>query len=322
MILPVPYAETINLHDLSNYKEIFVDCAKHFHSATLQSMMYNSRSENSSNTLKVYQCGSYNVSIVLTLKDFDYLDPNYFKLNDNVSTVLSTHYNKDFGFIVCKLRTGNSEKYHPIAYSHKIYKTNMMFVPTRHHHSKNEESVSKYDHNIYSINTKSLCGSEKWDHKFRLQTTLIPDFVFPEILCFNKLVIKKKDINKDLTFCLDSYVESFGQHHGVGGCIFKTNHPCLTFKNRGSVYTHVLFRGLPFFNDTAYNAGNQSGSLDNLDGLSFDGNETVFIVMGNKIKVIDDVGTKFENTMYFKFNPRLEVSKPGIYLTNKNQVFI
>ena len=85
--------------------------------------------------------------------------------------------------MVCKLKSG-SENYHPIAYSHQIYQKDRMFVPTRHHHDNQVETVSHYDHNIYSINTKSLCGShsESWNHSFLIKRQKIPNFQFHEII--------------------------------------------------------------------------------------------------------------------------------------------
>jgi hypothetical protein len=307
MILPVPHIGTIKLHDLSQYENLFTDCSKSFFSNMLM-RENNTEWDVLDDALQVYRYGSYNLSIVSTHDDFHRLDRNYFQLNENVGQILRKYYDANIGFLVCKLRRGQG-KYHPIAYSHQIYQPNIMFVPTRHHHLMHEEHHSHYDHHIYSINTKSLCGSENWNYQFKLQTQLISDFDFPEVVCFNQLAIKKKDLNTDMYFYLDSYVEPIGQCHGVDGCLFKTNHPEVTFKNKGSVYTQVFYRGLPFLKEKS--------NEFNFDrkGLAFAGTGTTFTVTGNQIKVIDDIGTPLEHELSFTFDPYEENINPGVYLT-------
>lgn len=311
MILPVPYPRTVKLHDLSQYRDIFEDCSKCFSSPLMRQSFANSvlnDSMKSRNILEVYRCGSYQVSVVPSHNDFDLLNRNYFQLNPLVGSILKKYYNSNFGFIVCKLREGSEEKYHPLAYSHQIYKNNLMFVPTRHHHSDYEEKRSHYDHNIYSINTKSLCGSEHWNYQFKLQLQLINGFHFPEIVNFNKLSLKAEDMNTDLYFYLDSYVESFGYCHGIDGCLFMTNHPEITFKNRGSIYTQVFYRGLPFL-------GKRSNEFNyDRKGIMFAGSGTSFTVIGNKIIVVDDIGTPQERRLEFKFDPTKGDLNPGVYL--------
>ena len=304
MILPVPHPETIKLHDLSQYKDIFEDCNKCFSSKGLLSKGYAHTNQSfgmdDSEILEVHHVGVLDISIVPTYNDFHRLDPNYFKLNPLVGSVLSEFYPdlplNRFGYIVSKLSSGHKEEYHPLAYSHQIYKNNLMFIPTRHHHGNHKELMSDYDHDIYSINTKNLCGSETWEHIFKIMTHKIPSFQFPEVVSFNKLNIDRKDLNTDLYFYLDSHIESFGQYHGVDGCLFKTNHPEITFKNAGSVYTQPFYRGLPFLSNNSNNF--------NMNGISFAGSGTTFIVTGNKIQIIDDIGTPKEHTLNYEFNPR------------------
>jgi hypothetical protein len=319
MILPLPHPETVKLHDLSQYPEIFKECQTHFSS---QSMGFGSSTNSYSNqslSLEVHKVGAFDVSIVPTYRDFRRLNPDYFQLNPLLGGVLAKHYPVDFGFLVCKLRDGEtSEKYHPIAYSHQIYKQNLMFVPTRHHYSGHEEILSHYDHAIYSINTKNLCGSASWNHEFRVNLQKIPNFQFPEIISFNQLKINQESLNTDLYFYLDRHIEEFGQHHGVDGCIFRTNHPEITFKNRGSVYTQPFYRGLPFV--SRY----QPKYIYDIDkyGISFAGTGTSFAVDGLRITVIDDIGTNLEHTIEFTCNPIVNNSyEPAVYqLHAQNQL--
>lgn len=305
MILPVPHPQTIKLHDLSQYSDIFKDCAKCFSSGMMWKLNFTNFSESLDNEiLEVHDCGSYNVSIVPSHRDFHRLNSNYFQLNSLVGNILKKYYPTNFGFLVCKLKTGSLEKYHPIAYSHQIYQKQKMFVPTRHHHANHEESVSHYDHDIYSVNTKSLCGNEKWNYTFRIKTGQIPNFQFPQVVCFNKLKIKRNDKNTDLYFYLDSYPDPMSQYHGVDGCIYKTNHPKVTFRNNGSVYTQPLYRGLPF------RCQGQE--------LSFAGSGTTFMVNKNGTKVIvtDDIDTPEQHEMIFNFNTCWNQSNctPGVDL--------
>src|SRR5205085_8001751 len=169
MILPVPHPEVVQLHDLSHYATIFDDCDKCFHHRRDMSkdLELDSFSLQSNETLEVHQCGSYEVSIVPTFHDFHRLNPEYFHLSPAVGEILGKYYSADqFGFLVCKLREGHSQKYHPLAYSHPIDPHTRMFVPTRHHHALIEETSSHYDHEIYSINTQALCGSDEWNFRF------------------------------------------------------------------------------------------------------------------------------------------------------------
>jgi hypothetical protein len=310
MILPVPNPHTVKLHDLSQYSDIFKDCARSFvdESQMMRSLYTNSSFGVSKGiTLEVHQCGSYNVSIVPSVNDFHRIDATQFQLNPAVGQILSQYYHNNFGFIVCKLRTGTSETYHPIGYSHQMIKPHTLFVPTRHHHGHEAEVISHYDHNIYSINTKSLAGNAEWTHTFEVNTDKIPNFQFPEVVCFNKFRIKANDMNTDLQFYLDSLVESFGQYRGVDGCLFKTNHPEMKFTNVGSIYIEPTFRGLKLYDSSRPH-----------ESIKFAGPGTTFAVDGNRIQVTDDVGTPQEKVIIFQFNPKDTSRSPGFYSGNSS----
>lgn len=65
-----------------------------------------------------------------------------------------------FGFIICKLNSGK-EKYHPLAYSHKIIDSKI-FIPTKHYHQEVKDNQffqgSYYDprQNIFNQNYSLL----------------------------------------------------------------------------------------------------------------------------------------------------------------------
>lgn len=315
MILPVPFPETVRLHDISKYDKLFEDCDQSFKSNDMDdSYSYSNNSQNlSRGLLQVFKCGSYDISIVPSYDDFDRLSQAHFNVESKVvANILKKHY-PTFGFIVCRLRKDKDEKYHPIAYSHQIYKPNIMFIPTRHHHDAEEETHSDYDHQIYSINTKSLCGNHKWNYGFDVQTEKIPNFAFPTINTFNKLVINQKTKNTDMYFYLETYMSPYS--YGVDGCIFKSNNSAITFVNKGSIYITPLFRGLPFyFKQPSKNAHVYGGNYsDNPNAISFAGTCTAFIVDGNKVTVVDDIGTPEEHTLEFKFEVQSKPNQPGVY---------
>lgn len=316
MILPVPHASTLKLHDISQYDKLFDDCSKCF-SKDYDVDSYSNFSYSASNqrSLPVIKYGSYDLSIVPKYQDFDQLD-QMFNIKSNIVSKILKKYYQNFGFLVCKLRTNSSDKYHPIAYSHQIYQTNIMFVPTRHHHDIKEETHSDYDHEIYSINTKSLCGSYKWNYTFKLKTDLIPDFNFPTINTFNKLVIKEHTKNTDLYFYLESHISP--NAYGVDGCVFRSNNPAITFKNKGSIYITPLFRGLNFYAERPKLNTFMYPLSESNHPISFAGTGTTFIVDSNRILVTDDVGTPQEHQLIFEFNPLNESSTPGVYLFSTN----
>jgi hypothetical protein len=64
--------------------------------------------------LPVQKCGSYDVSIALSIDDLSRLDTNVFQLAKATSKILTRHYPTGYGFCVCILRTDGLQ--HPIAY--------------------------------------------------------------------------------------------------------------------------------------------------------------------------------------------------------------
>jgi hypothetical protein len=137
MILPVPLPNTLQFHNLINYKELFSDCKNCFYDPNT-SFSYGNLPKNKlkSNKLEVFNVGSYKVSIAQTIDDLERVDTSVFELSNNLSEFMKNSYNEPyFGFIICKLNVG-SEKYHPFGYSHDVF-NNELFVPTKHFHIHN-----------------------------------------------------------------------------------------------------------------------------------------------------------------------------------------
>ncbi len=136
MILPVPYPNSVKFHDLSNYKNIFDDCKDCFTNPLSRSkgMYLSSNSWNASDgVLKVFNVGSYQVSLGLSLSDLDRVNGSVFRLSPGCGELLKKDYSHpSFGFIICKLSKGE-EEYHPLGYSHEIFGNNI-FIPTKHYH--------------------------------------------------------------------------------------------------------------------------------------------------------------------------------------------
>lgn len=146
MVLPVPFPKSVQFHNLENYKNFFSDCKKCFSSPKYGTdggfSITNGLSLNS--TLKVYDVGSYKVSIANSLDDLCKVNTNVFELSDGLRNELKkTYSNPVFGFIICKLSQGK-EKYHPFAYSHQIA-NGKVFIPTKHYHEHNKNINNFYN---------------------------------------------------------------------------------------------------------------------------------------------------------------------------------
>jgi hypothetical protein len=150
MILPIPNPKSLKFIDLSNYSDIFDDCLKCF--GPLRNTFSANLSNSKNNYLKVFDVGSYSVSIVYSLDDLYKIDKSVFNIDMNCVKLLKNTYGKTkFGFIVCKLKTGEN-KYHPLAYSHNI--GNKVLVPTKHYHGNSYYGgiADDWDHVIYLRN--------------------------------------------------------------------------------------------------------------------------------------------------------------------------
>lgn len=144
MILPVPFPDSVKFHNLESYANFFDDCKSCFYNPN--QMLYKSRSLNATfsmnctDSLEVVDVGSFKVSLAKNLSDLQRVNKNVFTLSNGLSSILGKHYNDHFGFIICKLSKGK-EKYHPFAYSHKIF-NNKVFLPTKHYHDGQHVSMS------------------------------------------------------------------------------------------------------------------------------------------------------------------------------------
>jgi hypothetical protein len=203
MILPVPHPSTLKFTDLSNYTDLFEDLEKSF--ALHEFGMNNSYTPK----LNVFDVGSYRVSVAHNVSELNDVNPDEFgPIDDFIKHVMSKYYSDNWGFIVCKLRSGSKVKYHPFGYSHQMMNNGKLFVPTRHQHNhqhgeNSEESFSDWDHSIYSFNTRSDAGNcTVEDTKLHFKPQMIQNFDFGYVKYLNKYEINGVRPNKDYIFGL------------------------------------------------------------------------------------------------------------------------
>ena len=184
MILPVPNPHSVEFINLSKYAKFFDDCDASFQKLPERSLhLYASRSVASASydsPLRVFNVGSYKVSIVPRVSEFSRLDPSHFSIDVDVPNTLHRLYDSTFGFLVCKLREGN-HKYHPFAYTHYIHENGKLFVPTYHYHSHDygysNHKDADWDHNIYSVRTDLEPSSNYMFRGYKLDFDKLPAFL-------------------------------------------------------------------------------------------------------------------------------------------------
>jgi len=224
MILPAPLsAETneINLFDLSKGKFDFKNCEKCFPvvKKLMQPQQQSRHCKSSQMSIPVVSVGAYNVSIAKSINDLSMIDNSVFKLPENVAELLSTHYSKGFGFVVCIFDSSKGIDPHPMGYECDRDQNDGMFVPCLHEHGKGDEDAH-FDHKIYSVNSGHMAGesvdecnesASKLDKKLWTvkKAELTPESLFEdglfsetigEIHSFRRLIMKGKFPNKDLFF--------------------------------------------------------------------------------------------------------------------------
>ncbi len=162
MILPVPHASSLKLHNIKGRKTLFKELQKSvYYPRPPQTRAYGSASLRScalsvSDTLEVHDYGSYLVSIAPSLLDLFRLDTSIFQLPPSLYEFFAEHYNEEFGYLCCKLKPGR-HSYEPVVYSHPLHSSGKLFVPTLHYHVHENGSAdthkADWDHEIYSCGT-------------------------------------------------------------------------------------------------------------------------------------------------------------------------
>lgn len=224
MVLPVPFPNSLKFIDLSHYKDMFKDLERSFKLPT-QSALLSFSANSLDSYLPTIDVGSYRITVSPNIAKLNEVNPNEFgKIQDHIKTILEKHYHY-CGFIVCKLIPGKETEYHPLAYSHRIWK-DLLFVPTRHQHNhahnhrvsynessilgypsghmghvSHEESESDWDHEIYSINTVIAASNcQIVDPTLYLNLNKFDGFKFGGVKSLNKYKINGYYPNRDVFF--------------------------------------------------------------------------------------------------------------------------
>jgi hypothetical protein len=245
MILPVPFPQTVEFHNMNSYTTLFEDCSSCFIKPTSRgvskdmSLLFNNSSDSDhERCLRVYNVGSYQVTLALSLSDLKRVDAAVFTLSLGCSEVLSKDYaDPMYGFIICKLADTN-KSYHPFGYSHKI-QGSALFIPTKHYHNHaimrdrfyNDMSsaaelvagniddaetsmTDDWEHEIYLYNATCQPDQEftnmssshdnfLWKGKNYVQTHKLGGFEIGQLMHFEKHVITGRKRNIDLYATID-----------------------------------------------------------------------------------------------------------------------
>ncbi len=147
MILPVPASsETIKLVDLSRQADFFEVLNENFALKTRGGGFRSSFGGDFLGYIEVQTLGSYDVSVVPTIKDLDRVNPELLTISQRVKETLTRLYREGFCFVVAVLTT--SGKYHPLAYSYASTK-DVQFAPTVHEHGDDHGENPTWDHQIF-----------------------------------------------------------------------------------------------------------------------------------------------------------------------------
>lgn len=204
MILPVLIPESVELIDLSGYKNIFEDCKKSFgHIYESESFSRGSIVKKTKNYIPIKKSGSYLASVCCSHDDIKRIDPKLFKISDDCEKFLKLHYPEPcWGFIVCRL-DDTREKYEPFAYKNAMV-DNKLFVPTRHFHGHHYTGslysvADDWDHNIYTYDSygQSWPGHESQHNILFLDLKKLDIKVRPNGI-FRRYFISGHAENKDL----------------------------------------------------------------------------------------------------------------------------
>jgi hypothetical protein len=154
MILPIPVVQpadekAVRFHDLSRYPSFFRDLEKAFPapSGNLRGGGGQDPFASAGGELEVQKVGAFDASFVPSVADFKRLDER-FRLDESVWKSLPQY--EKFGFAVFKLRKGNNQNVHPMAFHFPSAKPGHIFFPTVHIHDGKVHEAEDFDHTLYA----------------------------------------------------------------------------------------------------------------------------------------------------------------------------
>ncbi len=107
--------------------------------------------------LKVHKVGCFEASFVPKRKDFERLDLR-FRLPDKVWDQFADY--DDYGFVVFKLKRGDNQAVHPMAFSFPTRQPGKLFYPTVHVHDGEFHEKAGFDHTLYAQAPVEIRGWE------------------------------------------------------------------------------------------------------------------------------------------------------------------
>jgi len=164
--------------------------------------------------LEVHQVGCFEASFVPQRKDFERLDTR-FRLPDNVWD--SCPGIADYGFVVFKLKRGENQAVHPMAFSFPTRQPDKLFFPTVHIHDGEYHDRAEFDHGLYAQMPAGIKGWDKSEETVKQTQEGFPvegwiqdlDFPGPERW---DAVIRSNIVNRD-QYCYRIKIE--GQHNNT-----------------------------------------------------------------------------------------------------------
>ncbi len=152
MILPIPVVpgcpeDSINFISLEDYKTLFSDLHSWFNPRPKgRGRAKSGRANRAAPRLVVHSVGVFEASFVPSIGDFTRLDPR-FRIDAQIWNTWPQY--GDYGFAVFKLKAGDDQQVHPMAFSFITRDPSQAFFPTLHIHGDEAISHEFFDHDLY-----------------------------------------------------------------------------------------------------------------------------------------------------------------------------
>lgn len=152
MVLPIPSTlkgeDRVKFINMEKCPDFFDDLKKGFPEPKYRGFAAAAGGGSRGIPLEVHDVGAYEASFVPNRARFADLDPR-FRLPETVWSSLPNHLT--FGFVVFKLKAGQGNKVHPMAFSFKrrLTKQNDIFFPTLHIHDGRVHEKEGFDHILF-----------------------------------------------------------------------------------------------------------------------------------------------------------------------------
>jgi hypothetical protein len=154
MVLPIPTPagsaeDAVRFIDLSGYPRFFADLESGFPRPAQDQGPGRSWGHGppTGDVLEVHRVGAFDASFVPSRADFGRLDER-FRMPADAWDGLPEY--DDWGFAVFKLRKGEDQEVHPMAFSFPTRSPDRVFFPTVHVHHGSRPETADFDHTLYA----------------------------------------------------------------------------------------------------------------------------------------------------------------------------